>query len=303
MAPGSRCTRILSETRPILPIAPNLHILIVLFGSILKTTIHSAGYSWVLFHNFRSIQEHRWSSLRAPESTSLYIQPIWEHLGASGKMSVAVQSCWVVQLWLPNHSTFCWCFHAPQPGLELYTSNQGPSDWNVTCKLHSALHTPPSSFMVPLCWENTLQFRWVILCLSWVLFCLNWVLLYLHWHSHISFCTPDPPPFWCTFPTLYAPQSPSWLRSINLVIFFLIPHSSNIVGALFFSTKHFPFWRSCFSGGWSLLSSEYIIMPFKPHGRFAASYHLIRLLFDITNRAKRHWNSISATCQVLIITK
>jgi len=82
---------------------------IVWFGSILKTTIHSSGYSWILFHNFRSIQEHRWSNLRAPESTSLCIQPIWEHLGASGRISVAVQSCWVVRLWLPNHFTFCWC--------------------------------------------------------------------------------------------------------------------------------------------------------------------------------------------------
>jgi len=33
------------------------------------------------------------SSLGAPESSSLCIQPIWEHLGASGRICVAVQSC------------------------------------------------------------------------------------------------------------------------------------------------------------------------------------------------------------------
>jgi len=75
----------------------------------MKTTIHSSGYSWILFHDFRRIQEHRWSSLGAPASTSLCIQPIWEHLGAAGRISVAVRSCWVVRLWLPNHFTFCWC--------------------------------------------------------------------------------------------------------------------------------------------------------------------------------------------------
>ena len=86
-----------------------LHILIEWFGSILKTTIHSSGYSWILFHNFRSNQEHWWNSLAAPQSTLLCIQLIWEHLGASGMIRVAVQSCWVVRLWLPNHCTFCWC--------------------------------------------------------------------------------------------------------------------------------------------------------------------------------------------------
>ena len=84
----------------------NLHILLVRFGSILETTIHSSGYSWIVFHNLLSIQEHRWSSLGAPESPSLCIQPIWEYLGASGRISVAVQSCWVVRLWLPNRIAF-----------------------------------------------------------------------------------------------------------------------------------------------------------------------------------------------------
>ena len=54
------------------------------------------------------IEEHRWSIFRAPGSTSRCIQPTWEHLGAYGRSSVAVQSGWVIQLWLPNHFTFCW---------------------------------------------------------------------------------------------------------------------------------------------------------------------------------------------------
>jgi len=91
----------------------NLHILIVWFGSILKATIHSLWYFWIQFHHFGSIQEHWWSSLGVPESTSCCIQPIWDHLGVSGRISVAVQSCWVVWLWLPNHFTFCWCVCIP----------------------------------------------------------------------------------------------------------------------------------------------------------------------------------------------
>jgi len=87
----------------------NLHILIVWFCSVLKTTIHSLGYSYILFHNFQIVEKHWWTSHGAPRSPSLCIQPIWEHVGECGRISAAVQSGEVVQLWLPNHSTFCWC--------------------------------------------------------------------------------------------------------------------------------------------------------------------------------------------------
>jgi len=88
-----------------------------------------------MFHNFRSIEEHQWSSLGTSQSTLLCIQPIWEHLGASGSISVAVQSCWVVQLWLPNRVTFCWCeqdgillpfVHEPHRDYLLYPVDNDP---------------------------------------------------------------------------------------------------------------------------------------------------------------------------------
>jgi len=41
--------------------------------------------------------------------TSFRIQPVRVLLGASGSISVADQNSWVVELWLPNHFTFCWC--------------------------------------------------------------------------------------------------------------------------------------------------------------------------------------------------
>jgi len=90
----------------------NLHLPIVWFCRILRTTTHSSGYSCIVFHNFGNIEEHWWSSLEPLKSSSLCTQPIWEHLGASGRISVAVLSCWFVQLWLPNHFICCWCnFH------------------------------------------------------------------------------------------------------------------------------------------------------------------------------------------------
>jgi hypothetical protein len=60
---------------------------------------------------------HWWNSLRAPEGSLLCTHPIWEHQGESGRISVAVLSCWVVQWWLPNYFIFC-------PGiLEILTVN------------------------------------------------------------------------------------------------------------------------------------------------------------------------------------
>jgi len=70
--------------------------------------MHCSGNSCILFHNFQSIEEHRWCSLGAPESSLLCTQPIWEQLGASGRISVAVKRCWVVQWWLPKNFTCCW---------------------------------------------------------------------------------------------------------------------------------------------------------------------------------------------------
>jgi len=72
------------------------------------TTIHSVQYSCILFYNIWRMKEQQWSNLQVPESTAVWMQPIWENLGASARMSVAVRSCWVVQLWLPINFTFCW---------------------------------------------------------------------------------------------------------------------------------------------------------------------------------------------------
>jgi hypothetical protein len=71
--------------------------------------MYSSGYSCILCHNFQNISVYWWCSLGAPDSISLCTEPIWKHLGESVRISVAVQSCWVVQLWLPNHFTLCQC--------------------------------------------------------------------------------------------------------------------------------------------------------------------------------------------------
>jgi len=52
--------------------------------------------------------------VKAPESTLLCVRPVWEILEASGRFGVAVQNSWVVELWHPNHITFCWCAWMPQ---------------------------------------------------------------------------------------------------------------------------------------------------------------------------------------------
>jgi len=74
-----------------------MHIVIVWLCSISKTTIHSSGSSCIQFHHFHIIAEHWWSSPGAHGSSSLCTQSIWEHLGASGRVRMVVQSCWVVQ--------------------------------------------------------------------------------------------------------------------------------------------------------------------------------------------------------------
>jgi len=59
-------------------------------------------YSCVPFHYFWSMEEY----LR---STSFCIQLVRELVGALVRNSVAVQNSWVVEWWLRNHLTFCWC--------------------------------------------------------------------------------------------------------------------------------------------------------------------------------------------------
>lgn len=60
----------------------------------------------------------------------------------------------------------------------------------------------------------------------------------------------------------------------------------------------FSFPGSCFP-----LSSEYMILPFKSSFRLAASYHLITLWIEITHCAQQHWNSMSSTHQIQIISR
>jgi len=79
------------------------------FYSILKISSYSLVYSSIRFSYFRSIEEHLNVLSEYLSSTALCIQPVRELLGASGRIVVAVQNCWVVELWLPNHFTFCWC--------------------------------------------------------------------------------------------------------------------------------------------------------------------------------------------------
>jgi len=69
-----------------------------------------------------------------------------------------------------------------------------------------------------------------------------------------------------------------------------------------FHTAH-PIWLSPFPGCCSPSPSGYMILPHKFPFRFTVCEDLVTLLLDITNRAKRGWNSISFTHQVRIISK
>jgi len=89
--------------------APKFYQLKGMIYSILKTTSYSLKYSCILLRYFRSIEEHLKLLSESRKSTSFWIQPVRELLGSSGRIGVAVEKCWVVELWLPNDFTFCWC--------------------------------------------------------------------------------------------------------------------------------------------------------------------------------------------------
>jgi len=73
-------------------------------------TSYSLEYSCILFGYFRSIEEHLNVLSEQLKGTAFCIQPVWELLGASGRIGVAVQNSWVIELWVPNHFAFCCCW-------------------------------------------------------------------------------------------------------------------------------------------------------------------------------------------------
>ena len=80
------------------------------FSSILTMTSYSLEYSCILFGYFRSVKEHLKVHSEHLRSTQFCIQPVWELLGGSERISVAMQNSWVGELWLPNNFTFCGCY-------------------------------------------------------------------------------------------------------------------------------------------------------------------------------------------------
>jgi len=113
------------------------------------------------------------------------------------------------------------------------------------------------------------------------------------------------PLFHCSFRT-----PPPFFQALSLVWKLLNPHrpSAALIWHSSFSfrtpaTQHFPSGAPLVPGGWSPFSSDYIILPSKPQYSFAAKKHLITPVLAITNRAEGYWNSISAACQVRIISE
>jgi len=134
--------------------------------------------------------------------------------------------------------------------------------------MQSALLTNP--FPVLLWWDSTPQSQSVHLCLDW--------------RSSISFHIPYPP-FW---------PSSAWIWPSSFS--FCASPTPSLYTAL-------PIWCSSIPGSCSHFLSECIILPFIPTLRFAAGYHLMTPLLNITNRAKWHWNSISSPPQEQIISR
>ena len=100
--------------------------------------------------------------------------------------------------------------------------------------------------------------------------------------------------------------NPSSFIAPQLKLDALLYHSALLQHLLWYSsfphnTPHLVLLLS--PGSCSHFSSECIILPLIPRFRFAASSHHITPVLDITNWAKRHWNSILSTCQERIISK
>jgi hypothetical protein len=118
-------------------------------------TLHSLGYSCMLFRCCRGVDEHVNVLSEHLTSPSFCIQPVWELLEDSDRIIVAVQTSWVVELWLPNLFSYCWCARQRWPYI------------NFTVK-HIEILVPnrlPGSTVDPL-WSN-------------IHTCLNWILLWI----------------------------------------------------------------------------------------------------------------------------
>jgi hypothetical protein len=64
----------------------------------------------------RRVEEHLKVLSEYRRSTSFCIWPALELVGSSGRIGVAIQNSWVIELWLPNHFTFGgWKRKLPNP--------------------------------------------------------------------------------------------------------------------------------------------------------------------------------------------
>jgi len=148
----------------------------------------SLKYSWILFHYFRSIEEHLQVLSEHLQSTSFCFQPVQDHQGASGKISVAVQNSWIMQLWLLNDYTFCWCTFSGW--FVIVSLKSWRSMWNGRC-------APCMPYLV--CGLLGVCCTWCMLYLVYAVLgvCCTWCTLYLAYAVLGVCCT------WCMLHLVY----------------------------------------------------------------------------------------------------
>jgi len=105
-------------------------------------TSYYLEYSCIPLRYFRSVEEHLNVLSEYLGSTLFCIQPVWELLGSLGRIVVAVQKGWVIELWLPNHFTLCWCSR-----VSLYRSLHLAIPKNVTPRFLSSRTLERGSFI------------------------------------------------------------------------------------------------------------------------------------------------------------
>jgi len=213
---------------------------------------------------------HNYTRIGAPQLRPTLVFNLWQSIPP-----VLALLRWDRYTWIPSILRSAHLIHSAlnTPNSVLLSITWEPLNfhrhslvWIVSPILDSTLLTLPPTF-----WHSS-SGRALLnpyLCSSaWIGWFSGWIGDY--WF-HSALQTPPPLSFRCSSTTLDASQSPSVLHSIALALFIFILPSCNSFSARLLPTQHFQSSTLLFPGSWSPFSSEYIILPFKPQFRSAAS--------------------------------
>jgi len=135
----------------------------------------------MLLNNVCILDKHCSSQLESLLSRSHCIQPIGEYLSTLDRINIAVLSCCILQLRLPNHWTYFWC---PWELAELYQpfccwvlAGSHHPYWQQICWFHPQIHLwlgqlkslQPNSHHL---WYYFPDLMWLLVDVS----CTDWVI-------------------------------------------------------------------------------------------------------------------------------